>query len=213
VIAALIAAVAFAAPATYTYSASLAGQPVGQWSIAVRSDAGQAVLDEKSSANFGGMALGATATLTLDANLAPLRYDGRYSAPGQSIDVTVAVASNGATVTSQLATTPGPLQLAAGTTHFAIIEPGLLAGLFALPAQLNAWRESRVTWISPTSASAQLLTVGTGAAAARPTGVPANDAVVSIDRPIAVTIWYDPSSFVPDRIDVPSNKAVLTRIR
>lgn len=211
-IAALIAAVAFASPATYTYSASLAGQPVGQWTIGVKNDAGQTVLDEKSSANFGGMALGATATLTLDPNLAPVRYDGRYSAPGQSINVTVAVASNGATVTSPLATTSGPLQLAPGTTHFAIVEPGLLAGLFALPAQLNAWKESRVTWISPTSASSQFLSVGTAATPARPAGVPANDAVLSIDRPIAVTVWYDPSSFVPDRIDVPSNKAVLTRV-
>ena len=95
------------------------------------------------------------------SNLAPVRYDGRYSAPGQSINVTVAVASNGATVTSPLATTSGPLQLAPGTTHFAIVEPGLLAGLFALPAQLNAWKESRVTWISPTSASSQFLSVGT----------------------------------------------------
>jgi hypothetical protein len=179
----------------------------------VRSDAGQTVVDEKSSANFGGMVLGANATLTLDPNLAPVRYDGRYSAPGQSINVTVAVASDGATVTSELATVPGPLQLVGGTKHFAIVEPGLLAGLFALPAQFHAWKESRITWISPTSASAQLLTVGTAETPARPAGVPSNDAVLSLERPIAVTIWYDPSSFVPDRIDVPSNKAVLTRVR
>lgn len=211
--AALIAAVAFASPGTYTYAASLAAQPIGQWSVAVRGDAGQTVLDEKSSANFGGMSLGATATLTLDSDLAPLRYDGRYSAPGQTIDVTVAVASTGATVSSPLATIPAPLQLAAGTKHFAIVEPGLLAGLFALPAQLNAWKESSVTWITPTSAQAQVLSTLATSSAARPAGVPAADAVLSIDHPIAVTIWYDPTNFVPDRIDVPSNKAVLTRVR
>ena len=178
----------------------------------MQSDAGQTVLNEKSSANFGGMAIGATATLTLDATLAPLRYDGHYSTPGQSVNVTAAVAANGTTVTSPLATTSGPLQLAPGTTHFAIVEPGLLAGLFALPAQLNAWKETRVTWISPTSASSQLLTVGAADASERPTGVPASDVLLSIEHPIAVTIWYDPSTFVPDRIEVPSNKAVLTRI-
>lgn len=171
------------------------------------------MFDEKSTANFGGMALGATATLTLDNDLAPLRYDGRYSAPGQSVNVTVAVASNGATVTSPLATAPGPLQLAAGTKHFAIVEPGLLAGLFVLPAQLRAWNESSVTWITPTSAQEQVLTVGAPATATRPTGVPARDALLSIASPIPATIWYDPSSFVPDRIDVPSTKAVLTRVR
>ena len=212
-IATLVAAVAFAAPGTYTYSAALAGQPVGQWTVAVRNDGGQTAIDEKSSANFGGLAVAATATLTLDTNLAPLRYDGSYSAPGQSINVTVAVASGGATVTSPLASAPGLLQLAPGTTHFAIVEPGLLSGLFALPAQLNAWKESRVTWISPTSARAQLLVVGTTPPATRPAGVPPKDAVLSIDRPIAVSIWYDPSSFVPDRIDVPANQAVLTRVR
>lgn len=211
-IATLVAAAVFAAPSTYTYSAALAGQPVGKWSVAVQSDAGQTVLNEKSSANFGGMAIGATATLTLDATLAPLHYDGHYSTAGQSVNVTAAVAANGTTVTSPLATTSGPLQLAPGTTHFAIVEPGLLAGLFALPAQLNAWKETRVTWISPTSASSQLLTVGVADTVARPTGVPPNDVVLSIDHPIAVTIWYDPSSLVPDRIEVPSNKAVLTRI-
>jgi hypothetical protein len=213
VIAALIAAaVIFASPGTYTYAAALAGQPVGQWTIAVRDDAGRTMLDERSTANFGGMALTATATLTLGADLSPLRYDGRYSAPSQSVNVSVAVASDGATVTSPLATIPAPLQLAPGTTHFAIVEPGLLAGLFALPAQLNAWQQSRVTWISPTNAQAQILTVG-GAAPARPAGVAATDAVLSIEQPVEVTIWYDPSTFVPDRIDVPANKAVLTRIR
>lgn len=208
----IAAAAAFAAPATYTYAASLAGQPVGQWSVAVRNDAGQVVLDEKSSANFGGMALGANATLTLDEALAPMRYDGRYNAPGQSINVTVAVGSNGATVTSPLATIPAPLQLAAGTTHFVIVEPGLLCGLFALPAQLHAWNESRVTWITPTSAQAQVLAVSTSGTTARPAGVPATDLLLSIASPIALTVWYNPSSFVPDRIDIPSHQAVLTRI-
>lgn len=211
-IATLIAALAFAAPTTYTYSASLAGQPVGQWTVAVKSDAGHTVLDEKSSASLGGLSLGATATLTLDPSLAPVRYDGRYNAPGQTVDVTVAVASDGATVTSPLATTSGPLQLAPGTTHFAIVEPGLLAGLFALPAQIGAWKDSRVTWITPTSASSQVLTIGAATGATRPTGVPANDVLLSIASPIAATIWYDPSTFVPDRIDVPSEKAVLVRV-
>jgi hypothetical protein len=213
VLATLIAAIAFATAGTYAYAASLAGQPIGQWTVGVRSDAGQEILDEKSSANFGGMSLGATATLTLDSDLAPARYDGRYSAPGQTIEVTVAVASSGVTVTSPLATIPAPLQLAAGTKHFVIVEPGLLAGLFALPAQLNAWKESSVTWVTPTSAQAQILSTGTTTPATRPSGVPAADAVLSIEHPIAVTIWYDPSTFVPDRIEVPSNKAVLTRVR
>ncbi len=49
--------------------------------------------------------------------------------------------------------------------------------------------------------------------APRPADVPAQEAVLSIERPIAVTIWYDPATFVPDEISVPSQNAVLTRVR
>ncbi len=37
--------------------------------------------------------------------------------------------------------------------------------------------------------------------------------LLSIDRPLAVTIWYDPATLVPDQIAVPSQNAVLTRER
>jgi hypothetical protein len=99
------------------------------------------------------------------------------------------------------------------TQHFVVVEPGLLAGLFVLPAQVNAWKTSALTWITPTSAQAQLLTIDPNATAPRPNGVPHNDALLSIEAPIAVTIWYDPATLVPDELIVPSQSATLTRER
>jgi hypothetical protein len=69
-----------------------------------------------------------------------------------------------------------------------------------------------VTWISPAVAQAQPVSTSS-AAPTRPAQVPAQDGVIAIDRPIAVTIWYDAATFVPDRINVPSENAVLTRVR
>jgi hypothetical protein len=82
-----------------------------------------------------------------------------------------------------------------------------------LPAQLNAWKEATVTWIAPTSGRAQPLTANQPAPQTPPAGVPAHDALISIDQPIALRIWYDATTLVPDRIEVPAQSAVLTRVR
>jgi hypothetical protein len=99
------------------------------------------------------------------------------------------------------------------TQHFVVIEPGLLAGLFALPAQLAAWNDQSVTWITPTTAQAESLSANPSASVTRPADVAASDVVLSIERPTAVTIWYDPNTLVPDEIIVPSQNAVLIRER
>ena len=113
-----------------------------------------------------------------------------------------------------LAVSRGRLALDANTRHFVVIEPGLLAGLFALPAQLDAWKDRAVTWITPTTAQAQTLTTDPRRSATRPAGVPAKRRR-AFDRtvPPPVTIWYDPNTLVPDEIIVPSQNAVLTRER
>lgn len=204
---------AFPAPGTYRYSASLAAQPIGQWSVSVKQDASDTQIDETSSASVMGMQLAATASLVLGPDLAPAKYEGNYSVSNQNRHVSAALTSGSATVVSVMSSQPQQLSLLPATQHFVVVEQGLLAGLFALPAQLAAWKETSVTWISPAEAQAQLLRLAPAAAPKPPSGVPANDAPISIDRPIAVTIWYDPATFVPDQISVPSQNAVLTRER
>ncbi|MBV8196627.1 MAG: hypothetical protein JO263_00710 [Candidatus Eremiobacteraeota bacterium] len=198
---------------TYRYAASMAGQPIGSWSVDVAHDAASAELDERSSASIMGMQASAAVALVLGPNLAPLKYTGDYRTPAQSPSVTVDLTAESATAVGALTTKEREIALAPGTHHFVVIEPGLLAGLFALPAQLAAWKESTVTWITPATAQAQPLTVSTAAPGSRPSDVPNADAVLSVERPIAVTIWYDPTTLVPDEISVPSENAVLRRAR
>jgi hypothetical protein len=210
--AAVASAVAFPAAGTYSYAASLNGEPVGNWSVSVKGLQSGTEVDENSSASLMGMQLAAQAALVLSGDLSPTRYDGHYKTPNQSPNVSVSLTPSSATVMGLMSAQPQQLALAGGTRHFVVIEPGLLAGLFALPAQLASWKEASLTWVTPTSAQAQVLTTGPPTAA-RPAGVPGSDVLLSIASPIAVGIWYDPATLVPDRISVPSQNAVLTRIR
>lgn len=211
-LAAVTGTMTFPPAGTYRYSASLAAQPIGRWSVTVKQGGSDRQIDETSSATVMGMQLGATASLLLGSDLTPSKYDGSYTISGQNRHVSATLTSTTASVVTAMA---GQQQLAMlpATRHFVVVEQGLLAGLFALPAQLAAWKESSVTWISPATGQAQLLTIAPAPPSGPPAGVPASDASISIDRPLSVTIWYDPATYVPDEISVPSQNAVLTRDR
>jgi hypothetical protein len=206
-------AVAFPAAGTYAYAASLAGQPVGQWRVTVKNGGTGAEVDENSAATFGGMQLSAQATLVLAGDLSPQRYEGHYQTPGQSPNVSVDLTPTSASVTGASSSQASQVALAPNTRHFVVVEPGLLAGLFALPAQLTAWKDATVTLIVPASGRAQPLSVSQPPPQNPPAGVPGHDALIAIEQPIALRIWYDAATLVPDRIEVPSQNAVLTRVR
>lgn len=212
-VAALAAGVNFPAPGTYRYAAAMSGQHIGAWSVNVSQTASGAEIDEDSTASVMGMQLSAKASLVLGPDLAPTSYAGNYHTPSQNPVVSATLTATTATVTGAFNPAPQQLALAPNTRHFVVIEPGLLAGLFALPAQLNSWKDPAVTWITPATSQAQTLATAASAAGAPPAGIPANDAVISIAQPVAATIWYDPSTNVPDEISVPSQNAVLTRQR
>ncbi len=131
--------------------------------MSVKQAANDTEIDENSSATVMGMQLAATASLVLDPNLAPLKYDGNYTlsnpSPSRERDAHERVGA----VLSVMATEPQQFALVAPTRHFIVVEQGLLAGLFVLPAQLAAWKETAVTWISPATAQSQLLTVAPAA--------------------------------------------------
>lgn len=203
---------AFPPPGSYSYAAALNGQQIGKWSVAVKGSDSGTEIDENSSASVMGMQLSAQAVLALSPDLSPTRYDGHYRTPNQSPNVSVSLTPTSATVAGIMTTQPVQVSLAAATRHFVVIEPGLLAGLFALPAQLESWKDPTVTWITPASGQAQVLTAGPAAPQKRPDGVSQADVLLSIVSPIAVSIWYDPATLIPDRISVPSQNAVLMRV-
>lgn len=212
-LAAVAASAAFPAPGTYRYAASLGGQRIGEWSVSVKPSDGGTEIDENSSASFSGMQLAATASLVLGPDLAPTRYEGSYRMAGQSPTVSVTLTPSSATTAGGISGSKRTLALAPNTHHFVVIEPALLAGLFALPAQLRAWGDAAVTWIAPIAGQEQ--TIGTDAAspAPRPTAAPVQDIGLSMQGQIPLTIWYDPVTLVPDVVVVPSQNAILTRER
>jgi hypothetical protein len=212
VLAAVAGAPAFAPPGTYRYSASLNGQSIGTWTASVKSgDAGPEV-DESSNATFAGMQMAATATLVLGPDLAPTRYSGSYQATGQTQTVTATLTATSAAITGGFGGASHSLALSPETRHFVVIEPALLAGLFVLPAQLQSWGDTSVTWVAPVTGQAQTISKNPEPPA-RPAGVPAQDAEISMQGQIPFTIWYDPATLVPDEVIVPSQNAVLTRQR
>jgi len=213
ILAAAATAANFPPAGSYRYTASMAGTPIGSWAVTVTNNAGVVELDESSTASVAGMQLSASSALLLGPDLAPTRYDGHYRTPSQNPNVSVTLTPTSATAVGALTTAPQQLVLNPNTHHFVVIEPGLLSGLFVLPAQLNSWKESNVTWITPATAQAQSLSTSAAPAPAHPAGIPSQDVPLSFDRPLQLTIWYDPATFVPDEIDVPSQGAVLTRLR
>ena len=210
---AAMASTSFPPPGTYRYTAAMSGQKIGAWSVNVTDNGEGRQIDENSTASLMGMQLSAKASLVLGPDLAPTKYDGSYRTPGSNPTVTVTLTPSSATVAASLIGQPQEVSLDANTRHFVVIEPGLLAGLFALPAQLGAWKDPAVTWITPTTAQAQSLTANGTPSPSRPAGALPQDVELSIDQPIAVTIWYDPATLVPDVIIVPSQSAILTRVR
>jgi len=211
-LAAATAAPAFAPPGTYRYSAALNGQSIGTWTASVKPGDGGPEIDENSNATFAGMQMAATAALVLGPDLAPTRYSGSYQVTGQTQTVSAALTATSAAIIGGFGGASHTLALAPATRHFVVIEPALLAGLFALPAQLQAWGDASVTWVAPVTGQAQTISKNPDPPA-RPAGIPAQDGEISMQGQIPFTIWYDPATLVPDEIIVPSQNAVLTRQR
>jgi hypothetical protein len=214
VFAALSAGSPFLTTGTFTYAATLAGEPSGTSSLTVRRDGQGSRIFEKASGTVNGVRVSATAQLSFGADLAPQVYDGTYVSNGVQTVVSAALSSSVATVMSSASNgQPAQFSLSGDATHFVVIEPGLIAGLFALPAEMEAWKSAPVLAIAPSYGRAENLGLDAAAKPQRPSTVPARDAAVSFSGKLPFTIWYDPATFVPDEIDVPSQGVVVTRQR
>jgi hypothetical protein len=209
-----LAASVYLPAGTYRYTQSVFGRVTDQTTITVKRRGADITIDEVMVGSLRGVAFSSTATLTLRANFTPARYDGVYRQRGGTSRVSVEVGADTAKVGgSAKGTQARSLTLAPRTRHFAVIEPGLLAGLFALPAELNACRESAVTIVVPTMAGAERITTTQTGMLARPDDVPKQDRVLTVGGPVPFSIWYDSVTFVVDKIVDPSRHAVTTRLR
>jgi hypothetical protein len=213
VLAALSAGTAFLTTGTFTYSATVAGDPTGSSNLTVLRDGQATRIGERASGTVNGVSVSATAQLTVGADLTPQVYDGTYESNGAQTVVTASLSPFAATVISS-GSGGQPATFSLGDArHFVVIEPGLVAGLFVLPAQMEAWKDEPVLAIAPSYGRAEELAVDSRMKAHRPSEVPLQDVSVSFSGKLPFTIWYDPTTFVPDEIDVPSQSAVVTRVR
>jgi hypothetical protein len=89
--------------------------------------------------------------------------------------------------------------LAATTKHFVVADFGLFSGLLPLPAQMRAWDNGPFLVVVPELGRSATLVPDVKATAQRPASV--------------FTIWYDPSTNLPDEIDVTSQGLTVTRQR
>jgi hypothetical protein len=209
-----LSAPALPASGVYRYNASVGGTPAGTSTLQVGGSSGAATIAENASGSLNGMAFSGKATLSLGADLSPSTYGGSYTIAGQNPTVSVTIEGNTATVDGPAASGgKQTISLGPQASHFVVVEPGLLAGMFVLPAQMHAWNDAPVLAIAPAYARSEMLSIDPSAQPARPAGVPAQDVALSLGGRVPFTIWYDPATFVPDEIVVPSQNASVTRIR
>jgi hypothetical protein len=202
----------FPAAGTYNYTATVAGKQTGQMAISVSAaPASGLVVSENASGSVNGSPGTGKSTMTLGNDLSVTAYSALYSSGSRNLQSNVAFKGSTANVTGAAGTT-ATMNLAADANHFVVLDVPLISGLFAAPAQFTAWQDKPVIAIAPAFGQSVPLTVGsTTAPAARPATVPATDAYLSLNGPVSINLWYDPSSMLVDEIDIPSQNATVSR--
>ncbi len=200
------------APGTYTYNATLAGTNVGTSTLVVKSVGTSTEIDEKVTGTISGSGASASDTLVLGADLGPLTYQMNATEDGSPLRDSATIVNATANITDVHGKTAS-FDLLANTKHFVVADFGLFAGLLPLPAQMRAWDNAPVLVVVPMLGRSVALTPDATASAQRPASVPANDVALVFSGEAPFTIWYDPSTFVPDEIDVTSQGLTVTRQR
>jgi hypothetical protein len=199
-------------PGTYTYAATMSGASVGTSTLTVRNVGDTTVIDEQVKGALSGSAASATDTLVLGADLAPLSYQMNAVSDGSPLKDSAKIDSTTASVTDVHGKSAS-FDLAATTKHFVVADFGLFSGLLPLPAQMRAWDNGPFLVVVPELGRSATLVPDVKATAQRPASVPAGDVAIVFTGDAPFTIWYDPSTNLPDEIDVTSQGLTVTRQR
>lgn len=200
------------APGTYTYNATMTGTKVGTSVLTVQNIGGKIVIAEHATGDYGGNGASATATLTLDADLAPMSYALSGTTNGSAVQDSARIVNTTANVVNVHGQDQA-FDLLASTKHFVILDLGAFAGFFPLAAQMRAWNDDAVLAVVPSIGQTAALIPSNATPPARPPTVPSGDQSLSFDGQAPFTIWYDPATNVPDEIDVTAEGVVVTRQR
>jgi hypothetical protein len=197
---------------TYTYTATMGGASVGTSTLTVRNVGDTTVIDEQVQGALSGSAASASDTLVLGADLAPLSYQMNAVEDGSPLKDSAHIDSTTASVTDVHGKSAS-FDLGASSKHFVVADFGLFAGLLPLPAQMRAWDNAPFLVVVPELGRSATLVPDQSVNPQRPAGVPGQDAAISFTGDAPFTIWYDPSTNVPDEIDVTSQGLTVTRQR
>ncbi len=196
------------ADGTYNYTITKGTDTIGKSSVTIkRSDIGLTVHETESVTPFNFTIDEIVDNSTLD----PKAYTGTY-ARGSETQTTVRVAfdKSGATVTIDGVAGTAPLPNPPGISNAYPLEFQLMTGYAMLPAQIHAAKASRFSQIAPRLVLQYVAHVDPHSAAQRPSGVPANDALLSVRGQQDFDEWYDPSTFVVHALSVPSQQLLVT---
>lgn len=190
---------------TYNYQGVIGSQPILQATVVVkRSTAGVDVKETETAAGMQG-SITTTADMQLSPDLRPTGYDAIYGVPGgKTVPAKVTFSPNAASEQAKGQTLALPL--APNTSRFAIVDGALLSGFLLLPAQM--YGQKAVTALAPVVGFSTALSPASDNPA-RPQKLP-NDVHLSITGPVPFVEWYDPTTYVVDEIDVPTQNLTVT---
>jgi hypothetical protein len=199
------------AAGTYTYKTSYHGADLGTSKITVTNAGNTTQISEQTSGAYSGTAGTASATLVLDGDLSPTSYRATGNMGGNPISDSATLTADTAQVTNAQGATSS-IRLDNGAKHFVVVDLGTLAGFLPLPAQMKAWNDPSVLAVIPSFGQSLPYAPQAAANQSRPAGVPAADVALVFAGHTPFTVWYDPTSLVPDEIDVPSQTLAIVRV-
>ncbi len=195
---------------TYTYKTSYHGTSLGTSTVTVTNNAGATQINEQTSGSYSGTSGNANAILVLNSDLSPASYKASGTMGGAPIADSATISGDTAQVTNAQGTA-STFKLTADQQHFVVVDLGTVAGFVALPAQMQAWKNASVCAVIPSFGQSIVIAPDSSNAPTRPANVPASDVAMSFAGHTPFTVWYNPTTLVPDEIDVVSQGVAITR--
>lgn len=195
---------------TYTYKTTYQGSSLGTSTVTVSNTSGSMQISEQTSGSYSGTSGNANATLVLNPDLSPASYKASGTMGGSPIADSATISGDTAQVTSAQGTTAS-FKLTSGQKHFVVVDLGTMAGFVPLPAQMQAWSNASVCAVIPSFGQSVVISPDASTTPTRPAAVPATDSSLTFQGHTPFTVWYNPTTLVPDEIDIASQGVTITR--
>jgi len=219
-IAAIQTSASAAAPAppdgSYKYAVTRGGSNVGNATLTVKRAAPSVGIHEVET--FGGVT--ETVDESLDGgDLSPTSYASSFPVTSDvTVTAHISFYSGGARETVDGVPGSTDFRLESGTKRIVIVDGAMATGFLFLPAQVKSQRLTTFTLLAPSLADTYYCKVNATASPPRPAGLPAADVGVTFDGAghsgnTEFVVWYDPTSFVVDEVDVPTQQVTIARVR